>query len=123
MMNPKISIGSVFSQGSIDQIHEHLSYFGKCLETKTLTPNLANAKLTLRRTITPVGIKLRGRLVYTNNEPIPGVDIVLSIGKRRVVVSTNAAGVYSYMIKKKAMGKKVSVTASTAGGETQSALI
>ena len=61
--------------------------------------------------------------MYINNEPIPGVDIVLRIGKRQVVVSTNAAGVYSYTLKKKAMGKKVSVTASTAGGETQSALI
>jgi hypothetical protein len=123
VMNSKISIGSVFSQGSIDQIHEHLSYFGKCLETKTLTPNLANAKLTLKRTITSVGMKLRGRLVYTNNEPIPGADIVLSIGKRQVVVSTNAAGVYSYTLKKKGGKKPAAVMASTAGGETQSPLI
>jgi hypothetical protein len=61
--------------------------------------------------------------VYINNEPIPGVDIVLSIGKRQVVVSTNAAGVYSYTLKKKGGKKPAAVMASTAGGETQSPLI
>lgn len=121
VMNPMISIGSVFSQGSIGQMNEHLSYFGNCLEAKDLTPNLANAKLSLKRTVTPDGVRLRGRLLYTNNEPIPGVDIVLSIGKKQVVVSTNVSGVYSYTIKKK--GKPVAVKASTAGGEASSAVI
>jgi hypothetical protein len=123
VMNPKISIGSVFSQGSITEINGHLSYFGACLETKSLTPNLANAKLTLKKSLAGDDVKLKGRLLYTADEPIPGADIVLNIGKKQVVVRTNAAGVFSYTIKKKAGRGAIPVMASTSKGEVQSELI
>ncbi len=123
VMNPRISIGSVFSQGSITEINEHLSYFGGCLETKNLTPNLANARVTLKRVAAAGDIKLKGRLLYTADEPIQGADIVLTIGKKKVVVRTNASGVFSYTMKKKAGRGAMMIMASTVNGEVQSDLL
>lgn len=123
VMNPRISIGSVFSQGSVNEINDHLSHVGGCLETKSLTPNLANAKLTLKKVAAGDDVKLRGRLLYTDDSPIQGADILLNIGRKQVVARTNASGVFSYTIKKKAGRGAIPVIASTAKGEIQSELL
>lgn len=120
IMNPQISIGSVFSQGTINQINEHLSYFGSCVDTRMMGPNLARASLSLKQVDGPTSISIRGRLTY-NAEPLPGMEIVVKVGAKSYATQTDNSGMYVVSVKKRSIKPGASIVASTAGGEVESA--
>jgi hypothetical protein len=120
IMNPQISIGSVFSQNSINQINEHLSYFGSCVETKMKGPNLARASLSLKQLAGPTSMTIRGKLIY-NSEPLPGIEILVKVGAKSYKATTDNAGAYVVTVKNRSVKRGAAIVASTVGGEVESA--
>jgi hypothetical protein len=120
LMSPSIFIGSSFSKQSVDQINEHLFYFGSCVELKMMGPNLANAKLSLQQRSSRASIRLVGELLSSNREPLAGEKVSLVMGARSVSVSTNSAGRYSFVVKRSQIANGTKIYAMTPGGEVRS---
>jgi hypothetical protein len=119
-MSPTIMGGSSFSQVSIDQINQHLLAFGSCVELKSLAPNLTNAKLTLQASRNRTMVKFSGALLSSSQEPIPGVEVKLVVGKRIVSRITNSRGKFTFATPKTQLRSKGIVYATTVGGEARS---
>lgn len=120
LMAPNIMVGSQFSQASLDQINEHLLYFGSCLELKSMPPTLVDARLNLRSVKNRRAVKFFGSLVSSRNEPIVGAEVVLIVGKKRVPLSTNSLGKFVYTTERAKLKSKTAVYATTLGGEARS---
>jgi len=120
VMSPNIMVGSSFSQTSLDQINEHLLYFGSCLELKAMAPSLTDSKLTLVATKKRRAVLFSGKLISRNGEAIVGAPLQLTIGKKVVPLSTNAVGKFVYVIPRRALTKASVVVAATVGGEAVS---
>jgi hypothetical protein len=120
VMSPTIMVGSSFSQVSIDQINQHLLAFGSCVELKSLAPNLTNAKLTLQASRNRTMVKFSGALLSSSQEPIPGVEVKLVVGKRIVSRITNSRGKFTFATPKTQLRSKGIVYATTVGGEARS---
>lgn len=120
LMSPNIFVGSTFSKVSLDQINEHLLYFGSCLELKSMPPSLSNSRLSIKAVKNRRNVKFSGDLIAASGSPIAGAAIKLVIGKREVTLRTNSAGRFVYMIARPLLAKRTVVYAVTAGGEARS---
>lgn len=123
LMSPSIFVGSSFSKQSIDQINEHLFYFGSCLELKSMGPNLMNAKLSLQQRSSRNYIRLVGELLSSNHQPLAREKVSLVMGARAVSVTTNAYGRYSLVVKRSQLANGTKIYATTPGGEVRSVSI
>ena len=115
LMSPYIGSQSTngFSQTSLNQINEHLNYFGSCLSLEAVAPNLATSIITIsysNRVIT-------GRLLTSNKRAIKNAKIVLNINGKKRIVLTNTTGTYRTRINTKGLHV---VVASTEKGEKSS---
>jgi hypothetical protein len=120
LMAPNIMIGSRFSQGSLDQINDHLLHFGSCLELKAMPPSLTNSRLNLRTVKNRRMVKFVGSLVSALNEPIAGTPVKLIVGRKTVALSTNEMGKFVYTIQRNKLKNATAVYATTPGGEARS---
>jgi hypothetical protein len=120
LMAPNIIVGSSFSKTSIDQINDHLLNFGSCLELKAMAPSLFDSKLSLRVTKARRSFAFAGQLVSRRGERIAGARITLMIGSKKVGLTTNAVGRFSYVSSGKRVKKNTVFFARTAGGEAES---
>lgn len=120
IMSPNIFVGSSFSQGSLDQINEHLLHFGSCLELKSMAPTLVNSTLTISAARTRRLVKFAGLLLSASQQPIAGATINLTVGKRVVTLTTNSLGRYVYASQRAQVKKAAVIFAATAGGEARS---
>ncbi len=121
VMSPIVNTNGYFSVTSMSQINKHLAVMGKCVREEILRPNLANAKLTLKRKRSKDGRELRfyGRLVSAAARPIAGEVVRLTINTKTVLVMTDSEGVFTYTLKtQKIKAKRLTVFAQTAGSET-----
>lgn len=123
LMSPNILVGSQFSQASLDQINEHLLYFGSCLELKSMPPSLVNAQLKLRTVKNRKMVKFVGALVSSSNEPIVGTQVMLVMGKKRISLATNDMGKFVYTTQRAQLKNKTIVYATTLGGEARSEML
>jgi hypothetical protein len=123
VMSPFIQYGSSFSQKSINEINEHLHYFGACLEEKLMAPNLANAKITIAAKRLRRAVRLSGSLLSAVRAPIPNARVTIMIGNRAARVRTDGRGNFSYYTS--SVRRKVStrVFAMTHRGEAKSRII
>lgn len=119
-MAPNIIAGSSFSKTSINQINDHLLNFGSCLELKAMAPSLFDAKISLTVTKNRRSFAFAGQLVSRRGERMAGARIALMIGAKKVGLTTNAAGRFSYVTSTKRMRKNAVFFARTAGGEAES---
>jgi len=120
LMSPNVLVGASLSQASIGQINEHLLFFGSCLESKSMTPNLVNSRLTLQAASNRTVVTFSGELLSSSQEPIPGIGINLVVGKRRVTLTTNSRGKFVYATPKTKIRVSEVAYAATAGGEIRS---
>ena len=119
-MAPNIIAGSSFSKTSVNQINDHLLNFGSCLELKAMAPSLFDSKLSLRVTKARRSFAFAGQLVSRRGERIAGARITLMIGSKKVGLTTNAVGRFSYVSSGKRVKKNTVFFARTAGGEAES---
>lgn len=118
LMSPTIGShsSSGFSNASLNQINNHLTYSGSCLSLEETKPNLSIAKLLItykERTIS-------GRLLSASNKPIANQRIKLVLNTRVVSIKTSSDGSYKFSLKTR--GRYVSY-AVTSGGEKKSRTI
>lgn len=121
VMSPIVNTNGYFSTTSMSQINKHLAVMGKCVQEEILRPNLANAKLTLKRKRSADGrvLKFYGRLVSAGTKPIAGEVVKLTINTKTVLVMTDSEGVFSYVLKtQKIKAKRLTVFAQTVNSET-----
>jgi hypothetical protein len=120
LMAPNIILGSSFSKTSIDQINDHLLNFGSCLELKAMAPSLFDSKLSLKVTKARRSFSFTGQLVSRRGERIAGARITLVIGPKKIGLTTDAAGRFSYVTTRGRMKRDAVFFARTAGGEAES---
>lgn len=122
IMYTYIRPNSYFSATSVSQINSHLAAYGSCLSTEKMPANLRNATLTLNRGagVPRKFVKLQGTLTSIQGNPVANATVILTVGSKTVQVTTNAAGQYSYLLKRKSIrGRVAMVSAETANGEAQ----
>jgi hypothetical protein len=121
VMSPIVNTNGYFSLTSMSQINKHLAVMGKCVQEEVLRPNLANAKLSLKRKRSKDGkvLKFYGMLLSAAEKPIAGEVVKLTINTKTILVMTDSEGVFSYSLKtSKVKAKRLTVFAQTAGSET-----
>jgi hypothetical protein len=121
VMSPIVNTNGYFSVTSMSQINKHLAVLGKCVQEEVLRPNLANAKLSLKRKRSKDGkvLKFYGMLLSAAEKPIAGEVVKLTINTKTILVMTDSEGVFSYSLKtNKVKAKRLTVFAQTAGSET-----
>ena len=112
IMYPSISGDKSFSQTSLQQINSHLMYFGSCLSTEIVEPDISKTKLTLSRT----GRVLKG----TTTPPLVSTPLKLFINKKPVNIITSPTGTYRYTIKRPKRPTTYTTFTQTAGAEARS---
>lgn len=121
VMSPIVNTNGYFSTTSMSQINKHLAVMGKCVQEEVLRPNLANAKLTLKRQRSKDGkvLKFSGKLLSAAAKPIAGEVVKLTINTKTILVMTDSEGIFSYSLRtQKVKAKRLTVFAQTAGNET-----
>jgi hypothetical protein len=123
VMSPSIAVGSSFSQTSLNQINQHLLNYGSCLELKPMAPSLTDATLTLNAKRKRVTVTFSGQLRSQGGEALAGIPIELTVGKQIVPLKTNAAGSFSYSMRRNKLKRANIVFAATVGREAVSKLL
>jgi hypothetical protein len=120
IMYPSLGVKTSFSELSKHQISRHLAGFGKCIEEKTIAPNLHNADLSLQVKIKK-SVRVVAELRSNTGSLLSGTSIVFTFNKRRVTKYTNAKGRAILRINRKKIGRRKSaiVRASTLDGEVE----
>jgi len=121
VMSPIVNTNGYFSTTSMSQINKHLSVMGKCVQEQVLRPNLANAKLTLKRQRSKDGkmLKFSGKLLSAAAKPIAGEIVKLTLNTKTILVMTDSEGIFRYSLNtRKVKAKRLTVFAQTAGNET-----
>jgi hypothetical protein len=115
LMAPYISAqsSSGFSDFSLNQINNHLNYFGSCLSLEATMPNLATSRITISYS----NKIITGKLVDISGKPLPNQKIIITLNRRKQTVRTNAQGQFRTRV---VVRGKYTAKASTAGGEKTS---
>jgi Metallo-peptidase family M12B Reprolysin-like len=117
IMSPQISIGSSFSQLSIDQINEHLFYFGGCLDLVSQEDLLASANLSISQREGRRSLVIEGVLTSASNAPLSGETVRVYIGGRVRRGLTNQDGHYLVSVRTSEIKRGAMVYAASEGGQ------
>jgi hypothetical protein len=117
IMFPSLRLQSYFSQFSVNQINDQLAVVGKCVSEQRLSPNLANATITLVRRVSRdrKTLTLKGVLRSVSSAPLMGEAIQLAINSKVISLTTDGKGRFSHSLRMRRLRSKKLVVVAQAG--------
>jgi Metallo-peptidase family M12B Reprolysin-like len=95
LMYPYISPGGRFSQTSINQITQHVTAEGSCLDVERNGPDLSKSKITIGR----INRLIFGKIVDETGAPLKNFRLYVYVNGTPQVVTTNDSGRYYTVVR------------------------